>query len=326
VIGISGGLDSTQALLVAAKAVDALRLPRSNILAFTLPGFATSRATHGNALRLMQALGVNSREIDIRPSARQMFEDLGHPYSRAEPVYDITFENVQAGERTSHLFRLANFYGGLVVGTSDLSELALGYTTYGVGDQMSHYAVNASVPKTLIRHIVHWVARKGEFDAAVGDVLNRVLNTRISPELIPASDAADAHGRVDEQALETQSAESVVGPYELQDFNLYYLSRFGYRPSKVAFLAQHAWSSTDRGEWPEWIPQAQRHAYDLATLKHWLEVFIVRFFQTSQFKRSALPNGPKVGSGGSLSPRGDWRAPSDAAAKVWLEELRRNVP
>jgi NAD+ synthase (glutamine-hydrolysing) len=325
VIGVSGGLDSTHALLVCAKAVDALELPRANVLGFTLPGFATSRKTHENALRLMSALAINGREIDIRPSARQMFEDLGHPYARGESVYDLTFENVQAGDRTSHLFRLANYHGGLVVGTSDLSELALGYTTYGVGDQMSHYAVNASVPKTLIRHLIGWIARKGEFDPAVAEPLHDILATRISPELIPPpTTAADAEAPAD--ADTSQSAESVVGPYELQDFNLYYLSRFGYRPSKVAFLAQQVWENADRGEWPKWVPAAERRAYDLKTIKHWLEIFIVRFFQCSQFKRSALPNGPKVGSGGSLSPRGDWRAPSDVSAKVWLEELRRNVP
>jgi NAD+ synthase (glutamine-hydrolysing) len=325
VIGVSGGLDSTHALLVCAKAMDALELPRSQVLGFTLPGFATSRDTHANALRLMKALGVNSREIDIRPSARQMFADLGHPYAHGEPVYDVTFENVQAGERTSHLFRLANFYGGLVVGTSDLSELALGYTTYGVGDHMSHYAVNASVPKTLIRHLIHWIARKGEFESAVAELLHRVLKTRVSPELIPGS-GSGALGSIEAAADETQSAEGVVGPYELQDFNLYYLSRFGYRPSKVAFLAQQAWSNAERGEWPQWAGASERHAYNLGEIKHWLEVFLTRFFQFSQFKRSALPNGPKVGSGGSLSPRSDWRAPSDASAKVWLDELRRHVP
>ncbi len=326
VIGVSGGLDSTHALLVAVKAVDALGLPRANVLGFTLPGFATSRETYQTALRLMNSLGVNSREIDIKPSAMQMFSDLGHPYSRGEPTYDVTFENVQAGERTSHLFRLANFYGGLVVGTSDLSELALGYTTYGVGDHMSHYAVNASVPKTLIRHLIHWIARKGEFGPAAVEALQRVLKSRISPELIPARKSGERRGSDDHEDEATQAAESVVGPYELQDFNLYYLSRFGYRPSKVAFLAHQAWSNLERGEWPQWAAAADRRAYSLAEIKHWLEVFLARFFALSQFKRSALPNGPKVGSGGSLSPRSDWRAPSDVPAKVWLEELRRNVP
>lgn len=316
VIGVSGGLDSTQALLVSAKAVDTLKLPRANVLAFTLPGFATTERTRRNASQLMSALRVNAREIDIRPSARQMLADLGHSYARGEPNYDVTFENVQAGERTSHLFRLANFYGGLVVGTSDLSELALGYTTYGVGDHMSHYAVNASVPKTLVRHLIDWVARTDQFEGKVLQTLRDVLATLISPELVPP--AAGRPG--------AQSAEGTVGPYELQDFNLYYLSRFGFRPSKVAFLALRAWSNASEGEWPQSVPPAHRHDYDLATIKRWLEVFIVRFFASSQFKRSALPNGPKVGSGGSLSPRGDWRAPSDASATAWLDELRHNVP
>lgn len=316
VIGVSGGRDSTQALLVSARAADTLRLPRGNVLAVTLPGFATSQRTHEDALQLIGALGVNTREIDIRPSAMQMLKDLGHPYSRGEPVFDITFENVQAGERTSHLFRLANFYGALVVGTSDLSELALGYTTYGVGDHMSHYAVNVSVPKTLIQHLIRWTARTGQFGAAATKTLEEILQTPVSPELVPQAD----------QSLQSQSAESVVGPYELQDFHLYYLSRFGYRPSKVAFLAHHAWSCRDRGTWPKSLAEGDRREYDLATIKKWLEVFIQRFYVTSQFKRSALPNGPKVGSGGTLSPRGDWRAPSDSSAQAWLDELHRNVP
>ncbi|HKZ72856.1 MAG TPA: NAD(+) synthase, partial [Steroidobacteraceae bacterium] len=315
VVGVSGGLDSTQALLVAVKAVDRLGLPRSNVLAFTLPGLATTARTRENALRLMEALEVTAAEIDIRPSVMQMLRDIGHPYARGEQVYDVTFENVQAGERASHLFRLANLHGGLVVGTSDLSELALGYTTYGVGDQMSHYAVNASVPKTLIRHLIRWVASSGELAPGAAGVLSDILATRATPELVP--DAPDR---------EPQSAEAVVGPYELQDFTLYYISRFGFRPSKVAFLAQHAWSDEKRGSWPQTIPVAERHAYDLAAIRKWLEVFLERFFQASQFKRSALPNGPKVGSGGSLSPRADWRAPSDARAEAWLEELGRRLP
>ncbi|HXZ60060.1 MAG TPA: NAD(+) synthase [Steroidobacteraceae bacterium] len=314
IIGVSGGVDSTHALLVATRAVDTLGLPRANVLGVTMPGFATSERTRGNALRLMGALGVSSQEIDIRPSAMQMLRDLGHPFARGEPSADITFENVQAGERTSHLFRLANFRGGLVVGTSDLSELALGYTTYGVGDQMSHYAVNASVPKTLIRHLIYWISRTGQLDEAVAGVLEDILATPMSPELLLPSGNA------------LQSAESLVGPYELQDFHLYYLSRFGFRPSKVAFLAEHAWSRRAAGAWPESIAEAERHEYDLAAIKHWLRVFLTRFYGSSQFKRSALPNAPKVGSGGSLSPRGDWRAPSDARADVWLEELERNVP
>jgi len=315
VIGVSGGLDSTQALIVAAKAMDQLGLPRSNVLAYALPGLATSEHTRGNAWRLMQAMDVTAQEIDIEPSVMQMLRDIDHPYARGEPVYDVTFENVQAGERTSHLFRLANLHGGLVVGTSDLSELALGYTTYGVGDHMSHYAVNASVPKTLVRHLIRWVAASGELGAPAAQVLLDILATRISPELVPEAAGAGP-----------QSAEAVVGPYELQDFNLYYTSRLGFRPSKVAFLGVHAWSDRKRGAWPAAIPPAERREYDLPTIRRWLEVFLRRFFETSQFKRSALPNGPKVGSGGSLSPRSDWRAPSDARADAWLEELARNLP
>jgi NAD+ synthase (glutamine-hydrolysing) len=315
VVGVSGGHDSTHALIVAAKAVDELRLPRSNVLAYTLPGLATGAGTHGNALRLMRALGVSAHEIDIRPSVTQMLRDIGHPWARGEQVYDVTFENVQAGERASHLFRLANLNRALVVGTSDLSELALGYTTYGVGDQMSHYAVNASIPKTLVRHLIRWIAGSGEVDTATAAVLTDILATSSTPELIPAG-----------AGVEQQLAEAAVGPYELQDFNLYYISRFGFRPSKVAFLALHAWSDRKRGSWPGEIPEAERHQYELGAIRRWLAVFLRQFIQTSQFKRSALPNGPKVGSGGSLSPRGDWRAPSDARADAWLEELELNVP
>ncbi len=318
VIGVSGGLDSTQALIVAVRAMDRLGLPRSNILAYTMPGFATSERTRHNAHALMAALGVSAAEIDIRPSAMQMLRDLDHPYAHGAPVFDVTFENVQAGERTSHLFRLANHHGALVLGTGDLSELALGWATYGVGDHMSHYNVNASVPKTLIQHLIRWVIRSGQLDAAAGATLQSILATEISPELVPASDGA--------QGEPAQSTEAKIGPYALQDFNLYYLSRYGFRPSKVAFLSYHAWSDVGRGAWPEGLPEDRRVAYDLPTIKAWLELFLFRFFQTSQFKRSALPNGPKVGSGGSLSPRGDWRAPSDAEARVWIDELRANVP
>jgi NAD+ synthase (glutamine-hydrolysing) len=300
VIGISGGLDSTQALIVAARAMDLLGLPRSNVLAYTMPGFATSRLTLENARRLMTAVGATAAEIDIRPAATQMLRDLGHPAADGEPVYDITFENVQAGERTSHLFRLANYNGALVVGTGDLSELALGWATYGVGDQMSHYHVNASVPKTLIRYLIQWAADTDQLGAEASEVLRSVLATAISPELVPGDDP-DTPG---------QDSESVVGPYELADFFLYYVLRFGYAPSKVAFLADHAWHDT----------------YSLAEIKHWLGEFLERFFHTSQFKRSAIPNAPKVGSGGSLSPRGDWRAPSDGTATAWLAELGANVP
>jgi NAD+ synthase (glutamine-hydrolysing) len=314
VIGVSGGLDSTHALLVCTRTMDDLGLPRTNVLAYTLPGFGTTAATHEKAQRLMHSLGVAAAEIDIRPSARQMLSDIGHPYAAGEEVYDVTFENVQAGERTSHLFRLANRHRALVVGTSDLSELALGYTTYGVGDQMAHYDVNASVPKTLIQHLLHWVIDTGQADAATSDVLRSIVDAEFSAELVPTSDGG------------IQRAEETVGPYELQDFNLYYASRYGYRPSKIAFLAAHAWSDRERGAWPQTIPTARRHEYDLKTIKRWLEAFVLRFYAQSQFKRSAMPNAPKVGSGGSLSPRSDWRAPSDASAAVWLDELRRNVP
>jgi NAD+ synthase (glutamine-hydrolysing) len=318
VIGVSGGLDSTHALIVAARALDRLGLPRENVLAYTMPGFATSQLTLTNALALMDALGVSGSELDIRPAATQMLRDLGHPAADGEPQYDITYENVQAGERTSHLFRLANFHRALVVGTGDLSELALGWSTYGVGDQMSHYNVNASVPKTLIQFLLRWAIDTGQYSAAAGAVLQSVLETEISPELVPHQDPdADRPGA---------DSESIVGPYELQDFFLYYVLRFGYRPSKVAFLAQHAWGDRERGRWPDLIPQERRNEYTLAEIKHWLGVFLERFFHTSQFKRSALPNAPKVGSGGSLSPRGDWRAPSDSTAEVWLAELREGVP
>jgi NAD+ synthase (glutamine-hydrolysing) len=318
VIGISGGLDSTQALIVAARTMDRLDLPRSNILCYTMPGFATSSVTNKNAHRLMKALKVAGNEIDIRPSCMQVFRDIGHPYADGDPVYDITFENVQAGERTSHLFRLANLHRGLVMGTGDLSELALGWTTYGVGDQMSHYNVNASVPKTLIQHLIRWVIKTGQFATPTNRVLQAILDTEISPELIP-----DKNGDTDKP---TQKTESLIGPYELQDFHLYYLLRFGFRPSKVAFLAYHAWGDKTSGIWPEYLPEEKRNEYDLAAIKQWLEVFLYRFFKSSQFKRSALPNAPKVGSGGSLSPRSDWRAPSDSEAAAWLDELRKNVP
>jgi NAD+ synthase (glutamine-hydrolysing) len=290
VIGVSGGLDSTQALIVCARAMDELKLPRANVLAYTMPGFATSSRTKNQAWQLMRAVGASAQEIDIRPSCMQMLKDLGHPFAKGKRVYDITFENVQAGERTSHLFRLANMNGGFVVGTGDLSELALGWCTYGVGDHMSHYNVNASVPKTLVQYLVGWVAESGEFGADVKRALHRVLDTEISPELVPGS----------------QRTEAFIGPYELQDFNLYYILRFGYAPTKVAFLALHAWKGK----------------YKLPAIKKWLGVFLKRFFQMSQYKRSAMPNAPKVGSGGSLSPRGDWRAPSDGNADAWLAELK----
>ena len=289
VIGVSGGLDSTQALIVCARAMDEMKLARRNILAYTMPGFATSTRTKNQAWQLMRAVGATAEEIDIRPSCMQMLKDLGHPFAKGKKVYDIAFENVQAGERTSHLFRLANFHGGFVVGTGDLSELALGWSTYGVGDQMSHYNVNASVPKTLIQYLIAWIAESKEFSPDVQRALRRVLETEISPELIPGK----------------QKTESSVGPYELQDFHLYYTLRFGYAPTKVAYLCYNAW----------------QEKYGLAEIRKWLGVFLRRFFETSQYKRSAVPNAPKVGSGGSLSPRGDWRAPSDGNADAWLRNL-----
>ncbi|MEQ1406960.1 NAD(+) synthase [Neorhizobium sp. Rsf11] len=314
VIGVSGGLDSTQALMVTTRAMDLAGLDRKNVLAYTLPGFATSDSTKSNAWALMNALGVTGTEIDIRPAARQMLADLGHPFSKGEPVYDVTFENVQAGLRTDYLFRLANQNGGLVVGTGDLSELALGWCTYGVGDHMSHYNVNASVSKTLIQHLIRFVAGSGDVSSETAQILLAILATEISPELVPPG----ATGTL-------QSTQDIVGPYALQDFNLFYLTRYGFRPSKIAFLAHHAWSDVESGVWPVDLPAADRRAYSLAEIRHWLEVFLKRFF-SSQFKRSTLPNGPKISSGGSLSPRGDWRAPSDGDAKIWLRELAENVP
>ena len=313
VLGVSGGLDSTQALLVCARAMDLLGLPQENILAYTMPGFATSTRTLDQARRLMQAVGCSAEEIDIRPSCEQMLVDLRHPYAQGKPVYDITFENVQAGERTSHLFRLANMHGAIVVGTGDLSELALGWSTYGVGDHMSHYNVNASVPKTLIKHLVRWVADTGVLPDASA-VLRDILETEISPELVPGGFDDDTGG------APSQSSEASVGPYELQDFHLYAVLRHGFAPSKVAFLAWTAWHDADLGLWPDG-PDVVRRTYTLGEIKTHLRNFLDRFFRTSQFKRSCVPNAPKVGSGGSLSPRGDWRAPSDSESTVWLEEL-----
>lgn len=313
VIGISGGLDSTHTLIVAARAMDLLGYPRTNILAYTMPGFATSQRTLMNARALMAAVGCAAHEVDIRPSCEQMLRDLGHPYAQGEPVYDVTFENVQAGERTSHLFRLANLHQALVLGTGDLSELALGWCTYGVGDHMSHYGINASVPKTLIQFLIRWVADTAQLGSPASQVLRAILDTEVSPELIPGTEDSDQP---------TQRTEEIVGPYELQDFHLYYTVRLGYLPEKIAFLAYNCWRDHTLGRWPD-IPEAQRHEYSIGAIKHWLQVFAYRFFQLSQFKRSCIPNAPKVGSGGSLSPRGDYRAPSDSEATVWLEHIRR---
>jgi NAD+ synthase (glutamine-hydrolysing) len=315
VIGVSGGLDSTHALIVAAKALDRLGLPRTLIRGYTMPGFGTSEGTKSNAWKLMQAMGITAEEIDIRPAATRMLQDIGHPFAGGEPVYDVTFENVQAGLRTDYLFRLAGQHHGFVIGTGDLSELALGWCTYGVGDQMSHYAVNAGVPKTLIQYLIRWVTRTNQFEPATDEVLEAILAQEISPELVPVGEDG-----------EIQSTQQKIGPYELNDFFLHHTMRFGQLPSKVAFLAWHAWRDTAHGSWPAEFPEANKNAYDLATVRKWLESFLFRFFELSQFKRSAIPNGPKVSSGGALSPRGDWRAPSDASAAVWLAELRANVP
>jgi NAD+ synthase (glutamine-hydrolysing) len=315
VIGVSGGLDSTHALIVAAKAMDRLGRSRDHILGYTMPGFATSDGTKSNAWALMRALGVSGDEIDIRPAATQMLEDMRHPFASGEPVYDVTFENVQAGLRTDYLFRLANQHDGLVVGTGDLSELALGWCTYGVGDQMSHYAVNAGVPKTLIQFLIRWCIRTDQYDGETDRVLDAILAQEISPELVPA----DADGAI-------QSTESKIGPYELNDFFVHYIVRHGLAPSKVAFLALKAWEDARAGRWPRDFPKSARHAYDLATIRSWLEKFLFRFFTISQFKRSAIPNGPKVSAGGALSPRGDWRAPSDGTAQPFLDELAANLP
>jgi len=315
VLGVSGGLDSTHALIVCAKAMDRLGLPRANILAYTMPGFGTSVGTRENAWKLMQAFGATAGEIDISAVSTQTLKDIGHPAGDGAAQYDITYENVQAGARTATLFRLANLHNGLVIGTGDLSELALGWCTYGVGDHMSHYGVNAGVPKTMIQYLIRWVIARDLFGDAASAVLQSILDTEISPELIPATS-----GKI------VQRTEDTIGPYELQDFHLYWIVRHGLKPSKVAFLAWHTWRDVAAGRWPESLEGASRHAYSLAEIRKWLEVFLFRFFTTSQFKRSAVPNSPKVLSGASLSPRGDWRAPSDGNARVWIDELKANVP
>ena len=309
VIGVSGGLDSTQALLVCAQSMDVLGYPRTNVLGYALPGFATTPRTIEIAHQLMSAVGCTAGEVDIRPSCKQMLQDIGHPFSRGEQVYDTTFENVQAGERTSHLFRLANLHNAIVIGTSDLSELALGWCTYGVGDQMSHYAVNASVPKTLIAHLVRWVAETGTMGPGTGELLKGILSATITPELVPG-----------ESPEQSQDTEAIIGPYELQDFNLYYILRYGFPPPKVAFLSYCSWHDVSQGNWPE-IPTDKRRAYALPEIKRFLRIFLERFSKFSQFKRSCIPNSPKIGSGGSLSPRGDYRAPSDSEAIAWLQQL-----
>ncbi|MGE0046074.1 MAG: NAD(+) synthase [Hyphomonadaceae bacterium] len=298
IIGVSGGLDSTQALIVAARAMDVLARPRSDVIGVTLPGFATSEGTKSNAWKLMRALGVDAREVSIVPLAEQLLKDLHHPAAQGEPVYDVTYENVQAGLRTDFLFRLANKENGLVVGTGDLSELALGWATYGVGDHMSHYNVNAGAAKTLIQHLIRWVATQDIFGEETSRTLTAIVETEISPELVPPTDG------------QLQSTEDKVGPYALQDFNLHMIMRWGFRPSKTLFLAWSAW----------------KDVYSYEEIRKWLRVFLERFFTLSQFKRSAVPNGPKLSPAGALSPRGDWRAPSDGNADAWLRELDEMTP
>lgn len=305
VLGVSGGLDSTLALLVAARVMDLSGRPRTDICTVTMPGFATSGHTRDNATRLARAVGATFETLDIRPAATQMLHDLGHP----DDVYDVTFENVQAGLRADYLFRIANQRGGIVLGTGDMSELALGWCTYGVGDQMSHYAVNAGVPKTLMQHMVRWIIASGEFPDEVGTVLQSILDTEISPELIPAG-----------EGTAPQSTQDTIGPYALHDFTLHHWLRHGFGPSRIAFLAQHAWGDAQAGDWPAGLPDDERVSYSLGEITHWLGVFCRRFMQ-SQFKRTASPSGPRVLPTGSLSPRGDWNAPSDANARAWLADL-----
>jgi len=287
VIGISGGLDSTLALLVTAKTFDMLEIPRENIVAVTMPGFGTTDATYTNAIELMKSMNVSIREINIKEACLQHFKDIDHDTA----THDVTYENVQARERTQILMDIANKIGGLVIGTGDLSELALGWCTYS-GDHMSMYSVNCSIPKTLVKFLVHWVA-DNIVETKTKEVLYRVIDTPISPELLPP----DSNGKIN------QKTEDIIGPYELHDFFLYHMVRYGAPPRKILFLAC----------------QAFRGRYNNDEIKKWLKVFYRRFF-SQQFKRSCLPDGPKVGSI-SLSPRGDWRMPSDADAGTWLREL-----
>ena len=286
VVGISGGLDSTLALLVCIRTFDLMKLNRRSIIGITMPGFGTTDRTYTNAVNLMKLLGITIREISIRDAVAQHFNDIGHDIN----VHDVTYENSQARERTQILMDAANQMNGMVIGTGDLSELALGWATYN-GDHMSMYGVNASVPKTLVRHLVSWVAATIE-DENTRTILQDIVNTPISPELIPA----------DDQGNIIQKSEDIIGPYELHDFFLYYMMRWGFSPSKIYFLAQHAFGNT----------------YTNETIRKWLTTFFRRFF-SQQFKRSCLPDGPKVGSC-SLSPRGDWRMPSDASSAAWIKE------
>ena len=295
VLGISGGLDSTLALLVCVRTFDKLGLSRKGIVGVTMPGFGTTDRTHSNAVNLMESLGVTVREICIADAVRQHFKDIGHDID----VHDVTYENSQARERTQILMDLNNKLGAPVIGTGELSELALGWATYN-GDHMSMYGVNAGIPKTLIRHLVNFVAMTVD-DNRSREILLDIIDTPISPELIPADECGNI----------SQKTEDLVGPYELHDFFLYYLLRFGFRPSKIFLLAKRAFDGTNK----------DAATYDDETIKKWLTTFIRRFFN-QQFKRSCLPDGPKVGSV-SLSPRGDWRMPSDAAATLWLKECEQ---
>lgn len=295
VVGISGGLDSTLALLVCVRTFDKLQLSRKGIVGVTMPGFGTTDRTYNNAVNLMKSLGITLREISIADAVKQHFNDIGHDIN----VHDVTYENSQARERTQILMDLSNQLGALVIGTGDLSELALGWATYN-GDHMSMYGVNAGVPKTLIKHLVKFVAMSEDSDETRSILLD-IIDTPISPELIPADEAGNI----------TQKTEDLVGPYELHDFFLYHIIRFGYRPSKIFMLARKAFDGSN----PE-VP-----FYDDETIKKWLTIFLRRFFN-QQFKRSCLPDGPKVGSV-SLSPRGDWRMPSDASSALWLKECEQ---
>ncbi|MDO5049874.1 MAG: NAD(+) synthase [Actinomycetaceae bacterium] len=309
VIGISGGLDSTQALLVCAEAMDRLGRPREDILTFTMPGFGTTDHTKNNAVKLCESLGTTFEELDIRPTAKQMLTEMGHPFGRGEPVYDVTFENVQAGLRTDFLFRIANARGGIVVGTGDFSELMLGWCTFGVGDHMSHYSVNPGIPKTLMQHLIRWIIRTDRFGAGVNDTLQSILDTEITPELIPTHDGA-----------QIQSTQAKIGPYELQDFNAYYMLHLGMTPEDVAFRALHAWGISARGTWPEGYEDDAKHEYSLKEILEWLRLFTRRFF-ANQFKRSTLPNGPKIVEGAGVSPRGDLRLGSDVTSAAWVRRI-----
>lgn len=307
VLGVSGGLDSTQAILVCSEVAARLGLEKSQILAYTLPGFATSEGTKSHAYKLCESLGIKCEEIDIRPAARQMLADMGHPFAKGAAQYDVTFENVQAGLRTDYLFRIANHQGGLVIGTGDLSEAALGWCTYGVGDHMSHYSVNPGIPKTMLQYMIRWVCRQNLFGEACTKVLQDILAQEISPELIPGG------------GEKLQSTQDTIGPYELHEFFLYHLL-LGREPRDIAYLAWQAWRDKDNGVWPADLPEADRHQYDLETILRWLREFLRRFF-TSQFKRTCVPGGPGITSGFGLSPRGDLRMPADISGRIWIKQV-----